>query len=93
MNLKEELKELCKDLSLQLNYVCYDPIMIEKLVSVWQALETLEDKVNSINIPEHEDFCNAKHKHLLTTGNCHMRIDCEECIEIWNHAQKGFYND
>lgn len=91
MNLKEEIKELCKDLSLQLNYVCYDPIMIDKLVTVWQALETLENKVNSINIQKHEDFCKAK--HLLTTGNCHMRIDCEECKEIWYEAQKGLYND
>lgn len=32
----------------------------------------------------HLEFC--KSKHLLTTGNCHMKIFCEECQEIWEAA-------
>ena len=32
----------------------------------------------------HEEFC--KSKHLLTTGNCHMVAECEECKEIWEAA-------
>lgn len=35
----------------------------------------------------HDDFC--KTKHSLTTGNCHMKIDCEECKEIWNAATEA----
>lgn len=34
----------------------------------------------------HDEFCRAK--HLLTTGNCHMKIDCAECKEIWNAAKR-----
>jgi hypothetical protein len=32
----------------------------------------------------HDEFC--KSMHLLTTGNCHMLAECEECKEIWNAA-------
>ena len=35
----------------------------------------------------HEEFC-AQH-HLITTGNCHMVAECEECLEIWNAATEA----
>jgi hypothetical protein len=32
----------------------------------------------------HEEFC--KNEHHLTTGHCHIKIECEECKRIWNAA-------
>lgn len=33
---------------------------------------------------DHADFC--KQKHDITTGHCHMEVECGECNEIWNAA-------
>ena len=35
----------------------------------------------------YDEFC--EQHHLLTTGNCHMIAECEECREIWNAATEA----
>ena len=39
----ENIKELVKDLELQLNYACYDEDLIPKLSSVWDKLFLLKE--------------------------------------------------
>ena len=46
----EEIKQAIKDLELQLNYICYDPVMIKKLSPLWDKLETLQEVVNKNNL-------------------------------------------
>jgi len=37
-----------------------------------------------VSAKNHDEYC--KSKHSLCTGNCHMKIDCEECKNIWRAA-------
>jgi len=62
----EKISEKVKYVELQLNYVCYDTTLSEKLFSVWAALHLLRDEVErnkwididdrSNPMPNDEDF-------------------------------------
>jgi len=46
------VKEKLTNLGLQLNYVCYDPEMIEKLSNVWKAYFDLKKEIELMQIEQ-----------------------------------------